>query len=548
MSKKKTTEEFKNEARQIHGNKYDYSKVNYISNKTKVCIICPEHGEFWQTPDKHLAGQGCPDCYGNKKKDLERFISDAIKVHGNKYDYSKVKYINNTTKVCIICPEHGEFWQDPHNHLKGKGCPSCSKSIKRPQKYTTQTFIAAAKEVHGDKYDYSETTYNGMNKKVKIICPEHGEFRQNPYIHINGTLCPKCAKEINAKSRRLTNIDFLKRAKEIHGDKYDYSKVKYVTAKNKVCIICPKHGEFWQTPDKHLQGNGCPKCTQPFSKNEIEILNYVKTLIGEENVIEHDRNVLDGKELDIFIPSLNVAIEYNGLYWHNKDKNYHLSKTEKCKERGIGLLQIFEDEYINAKDVVLSKIRHILKKYENAEKIMARKCIVKKIDKETAKVFLEKNHIQGFVGSSIYLGAFSSEELVAVMTFKKDGEDKWELTRFASKNNVVCQGIGGKIFKFFTKEYAPSEVKSFADRRWTINESDNLYTKIGFKFCGYTPAEYRYYSPYDGAKRQHKFGFRKQTLHKKYGLPLTMTETEMTNSLGYVKIYDCGLIKYVWTP
>ena len=132
--KKKTSEQFIEEAKKIHGDKYDYSKVSYNTNKIEVCIICPIHGEFWQRPDRHLFGQGCPICRyiksaNSNRKGNENFIIEAKKIHGDKYDYSKVKYINNKTKVCIICPKHGEFWQKPISHInKHQGCPICDES------------------------------------------------------------------------------------------------------------------------------------------------------------------------------------------------------------------------------------------------------------------------------------------------------------------------------------------------------------------------------------------------------------------------------------
>lgn len=125
---KKTTDEFIQEAKTIHGNKYNYSKVNYVNAKTKVCIICPKHGEFWQTPSHHLSGQGCPKCNGKLKYTKENFIKKAKEIHRDKYDYSKIKYVNAHTAICIICPEHGEFWQTPSNHLCGQGCPICCQS------------------------------------------------------------------------------------------------------------------------------------------------------------------------------------------------------------------------------------------------------------------------------------------------------------------------------------------------------------------------------------------------------------------------------------
>lgn len=547
MSKKSNTSEFILKAKHVHGNLYDYSKVDYKDNKTKICIICPIHGEFWQRPDKHLKGQGCPICGGTKKSDKETFISSAKKIHGDKYDYSKVVYVNNNTKVCITCPEHGDFWQDPHNHLKGKGCPICGKSIFRSKKYTTEQFINEAKKIHGDKYDYSKTEYLLNKTKLCITCPEHGDFWQVPYLHLSGCGCPDCAVVQNSDAKRKLKEDFIKEANKIHDNKYDYSQVEYKNGRDKIKIICPEHGEFWQAPFHHLQGNGCPKCVHHTSKAETEIYDFIKSIVGADNVKQSVRNIIPPKEIDIYIPSLKIGIEYNGLYFHQKNIRYHIDKTNACKQKGIKLIQIFEDEYRNHKDIVLSKLSHILGKCDNLPKIMGRKCEIKEIKSQKAKVFLNKNHIQGFGGGSVYLGAFYNEQLIAVMAFKNDNNGKWELTRFASDNNYVSQGLGGKLFSFFVKHYNPIEIKSFADRRWTINEDNNLYIQLGFKFDSYTPPEYRYFKPEDGIIRQHKFNFRKEKLNKKYGLPLTMTETEMTEKLGYKKIYDCGLIKYVWT-
>ena len=546
MSRKKDI--FIKKAKDAHGDKYDYSKVDYIDSQTKVCIICPEHGEFWQTPASHVRGYKCPSCgnlnRGSKKRwNTEKFINESVKVHGNKYIYSNVKYINGHTKICIICPEHGEFWQLPISHIKGQGCPICAG-----KNMDTKQFIKNSKKIHGDKYDYSKVDYIDSQTKVCIICPEHGEFWQTPAKHLLGQGCNLCGYKYGKKKKVSTN-EFIERANVVHNNKYDYSFVEYNTVHNKVKIICPKHGMFKQIAYDHLNGHGCPKCGIIFSKSENEIYEYVKTIVGEENVIKHDRLILKGKEIDIYIPSLKIAIEYNGLLWHsqkyNKDKNYHLNKTESCKKQGIKLIQIFEDEYVNNKDIVLSKIAYILGKCENLPKIMARKCEIKEVTTDIAKPFLDKNHIQGFGSGTIYLGAYYNDLLMGIMAFKKE-KDVWELTRFASNNQYVCQGIGGKLFKYFVTHYNPVEIKSFADRRWTVDEENNLYIKLGFEFDGYVEPDYKYYNPEDGCKRQHKFGFRKARLNKKYGLPLTMTESEMTEKLGYIKVYDAGLIRYVW--
>ena len=307
------------------------------------------------------------------------------------------------------------------------------------------------------------------------------------------------------------------------------------------------HGEFEQTPEHHLQGKGCPRCGHNLSKAENEIYEYVCQFMPKEDVVRRDRTILsDNKELDIYIPKLNIAIEYNGLRWHseefNKDKNYHLKKLIECNNKGIKLIQIFEDEWVERKEIVLKKIKHILG-FNDGKKIYARKCVVNEVDKHVAYDFLDKNHIQGSVGSTLFFGGFYNDKLVAVMGFNQDSEGCWNLTRYASDNDTRCVGLAGKLFKAFLTAYNPKYVKSFADRRWTLSEEDNLYVQLGFELAEELRPDYRYVN---GQKREHKFNYRKNKLHKKYGVPLDMTEYEMTHMLGFYRIYDCGLLRYEW--
>ena len=279
-----TTEEFIEKAHKVHGDKYDYSKVEYRNTVTKVCIICPIHGEFWQTPNCHLSGCGCPICsrknYHREKHTTEEFIEKARKVHDNKYDYSKVVYINSKTKVCIICPVHGEFWQNPIKHLKGSVCPKC---LHPNANMTREEFIEKTKQIHGHKYDYSKVEFVNMSTKVCIICPVHGEFWQTPKDHLNGQGCYKCKMKKSWDTRgRKTTEEWIKEAKKVHGDKYDYSKVDYKGSKEKVCIICTEHGEFWQTAGGHLSGQGCKKCVGLNKPTTEEWIERVKLIHGNK--------------------------------------------------------------------------------------------------------------------------------------------------------------------------------------------------------------------------------------------------------------------------
>ena len=270
----------------------------------------------------------------------------------------------------------------------------------------------------------------------------------------------------------------------------------------------------------------------------------------------HNRTLLKPQELDIFIPNKQCAIEFNGNKFHTewsggKSRQYHLNKTKLCKQKGVKLIHIFEDEFHKSKEIVLNKIGHILGIQQNLPRIYGRKSTIRQISKNEGEIFLTKYHIQGFDPSTIHYGAFYEDKLIAVMSFlqNKKNANEWELTRFASDYNYICCGVGGKLFKHFIKEFNPKSIKSFADRRWTVDEENNIYIQLGFKFDGYTPPDYKYYNPkIDRYKRFHKFGFRKQILLKKYPdiLRHEMTETDMVKELGYDRIWDCGLIRYVW--
>lgn len=289
------------------------------------------------------------------------------------------------------------------------------------------------------------------------------------------------------------------------------------------------------------------------SKAEKEIMEYITNNGGK---CEKNRKILKGKEIDIYVPDKKIGIEYDGIRWHSqwygkKQPFFHLEKTNLCKNAGIKLIHIFEDEYTYKKDIVLNKISHILGISDDCEKIMGRKCVIKEIDNYTAAEFLDKFHIQGSTSFSVSYGAFYNGNLVAVMSFKRkkaDSNNEWELVRFASDYSYVCQGVGGKLFKHFIREFSPEKVLSFADRRWTINEDKNVYTCLGFKNDGYTKPSYYYINTKISKHRFHKFGFRKERLLKKYGdrLSPNMTESEMAKALGFDRIWDCGLIRYVW--
>lgn len=202
MAKLSNINEFISKSKKVHGNKYNYSLVNYVNNNTMITIICPEHGNFEQLPRSHTSGSGCRQCkFDSYKKPIENFFIKAKKIHKNKYDYSLVKYINFNTKVTIVCPKHGNFEQTPNNHInKNLGCKICNKEITLSNKL--KNFINKVKKIHRNKYDYSLVKYFNKEEKVDIICPKHNIFKQTPHNHLKGKGCPTCKESYGEKTIR----------------------------------------------------------------------------------------------------------------------------------------------------------------------------------------------------------------------------------------------------------------------------------------------------------------------------------------------------------
>lgn len=424
--KKKTTEEFIEQAKQIHGDKYDYSLVEYVNSKTKVKIICPLHGIFEQRPNGHLDKKGCLECSGKKKLSKDEFIQKSKNIHGNKYDYSKIHYINIRNKVKIICPIHGIFEQNANSHIQGYGCSKCSYN-------DINEFIKKSKKIHGDKYDYSLVKYKNSLTKVIIICPEHGEFTQLPYNHLNGKGCKDCC----TLNKRLKNDEFIQKSNFIHGDKYDYSLVNYKDSKTKVKIICKKHGVFEQKPNYHLNGQGCARCFNTFkltttdfiikskeihdNKYNYTLVNYINSKIkvkiicpihgvfeqmpnchttqkqgcplckeskGERIIRQFllKNNIIFIKQktfskclsdknkklkFDFYLPDYNMCIEYDGEQ-HNKVVEHWGGETDFIKRK---IRDNIKNEYCLKNNIRLIRINY----NENIEEILKKNYLTPKI-------------------------------------------------------------------------------------------------------------------------------------------------------------------------
>lgn len=253
MPAKKTTKEFISEAKKIFGTNYDYSKVVYKTSMDKVTIICPEHGEFLKAPQKHLKGQGCRICKGYIKLDQQSFERRAKETHGVNYIYTKSVVKGKNDKVVIICKLHGEFRQLPRNHMGGQGCPKCGQlSRGASQRYSLKQFLDSVKNVHGTKYDYSKVKYFNSQTKVEIICPIHGSFMMKANSHAIGQGCPVCGRIEANKNIALNYSEFLDRAAKTHGSRYIYDEKSYKDFTTKIRIECSEHGWFNQKPHSHI--------------------------------------------------------------------------------------------------------------------------------------------------------------------------------------------------------------------------------------------------------------------------------------------------------
>ena len=532
-----------------HGGKYTYDLSSFDGKR--IDIICPIHGIFRQILANHVnSGHGCPKCAlelsrKRKTQSTDEFISKAKKVHGDKYIYDKVAYKGPRNKVIITCPIHGDFEQAPYNHLTGYGCLKCARDrVKESKKEERKNrFIERSNNTHNGKYDYSKVEYDTRFSNVIITCPIHGDFRQRVDNHMYGKGCPICGKESMASKQTMTKEEFIIKAREIHGDTYDYSLLKFSKTHDFGDIICKKHGVFKQNLHNHLCGNGCPICANSEgSKMEKEMFDFVSSI---DNTAEF-RHKMGGTEIDIFIKSKNIGIEMDGLYWHGyefKGSNFHLDKTNKLKTYGIRLIHIFEDEYNDKKDIVKSRIMNILGKTPNI--LYARKTKIIMIDNKTSSLFMEENHIQGNCASSVRIALLYNNEIVSVMTFSKPrlnvrGEKKegvYELVRFCNKINYTVIGGASKLLSFFIKEFNPVKIISYADKRWS---DGNLYKKLGFDLVSESKPSYFYVK---GLKRFNRFNFRKDVLVKNGGDP-KLSENEIMLDMGYKRIYDCGSMKF----
>ncbi|WP_271554278.1 hypothetical protein [Bradyrhizobium sp. CCBAU 45394] len=345
MAKKYSTEEFIILARAVHGDRYDYTATQYRNRNQPVKFLCVEHGEISQKPQYHLRGSGCTACgYASKRSktqvSTEEFVLRAKKVHGEKYDYSDTTYVIKRQPVTISCRQHGPFTQMPGNHLSGHGCPACHRGTANNHKLSKAQYIARAKSVHGDTYDYSKTEYVHSQTSLAIICRTHGIFQLNAAYHLQGRGCKACAQLRRRPPTKVDIEEFIRRSNERHNRRYDYSRVQFIAVKDLVTIGCPDHGDFVQSARSHYQGNGCPQCGR-MRKNLIsiyreEFVQEARAIHGEQ--FDYSRVIFKSKRNH---EKVEIVCRHHGVFLQNPMNHLRGSGCPQCAGNAPGTTNSF---------------------------------------------------------------------------------------------------------------------------------------------------------------------------------------------------------------
>lgn len=461
------------------------------------------------------------------------------------------RYPTRSSIITINCPIHGTYSQKIGDYLDGMSCQKCYHD-NRTARISAAEWQERCNLVHNNRYNYSDANYISTSKDVTIKCKDHGPYIQNAGVHMRGHGCKICASNLVSHHNTYSTEQFISKSIDVHHNLYDYSKTIYRGSREYVSITCKKHGEFEQIAYFHLAGNGCPDCgiskTTVKSKAEYEIIEFIKSL-GITDVIHSDRSL--GFEIDVLVPKHNLAIEYNGVYWHSSNtisrdtihKLQHITKTEKCSKQGIQLLHILDLEWNDPQKQKIWKsiISYKLGKVEH--RIFARNCKLKPVQSDHSKTFLENNHMQGAANGPVRLGLYYQEELVALGVFSKPRfsaqPNTMELLRFATKTNTSVIGAFSRIMSNFKKQYSVNII-SYANRRWS---DGNVYKTNNMKELDSAGPGY-YYT--DCRQIWHRSSFQKHKLSSKLKQfnPL-LSEVENMYNNNYRRIWDAGHLIFV---
>ena len=539
----------------------EYNKSRISSNKNTnkfelICKLCE-----WKTLDE----------YNKSGSITKHLLTHNIEFMDNSYSqhFNFIKYIKPLKLKCPICNWESSDYLNKSGifttHIVNVHNLSVDVFLS---KYNNFNYLWKTAQKQNNLNIFLET--DDENRIKCIICNKNFRKLTNKHLNTHGitpteykekyglvTTCSVTTENLQRKKSFVVQINNVFDRISAHDcsplfTKDEYTGVKDNKQYNFECDICKN--KFKDTLD-----NGkfplCRVCNprllfHPNKKFENEFFEFLQSIVTE-HIISNDRKIIYPKEVDFYIPELNVAIELDGLYWHSeiyKTNKYHIEKTTSLKNKGIRTIHIFEDEWKNQNGLVKTKLTHILKK-ATSEKIYARNCIIQEIASNECCKFLNLYHIQGSDTSYLKLGLFYNDILMSVMTFSKPRvalgnsgkEDFIELSRFASNSNYIIVGSASKLFSHFIKNYNPKRVISYADLRWT-DFNKNVYSSLGFTRTNQTNPNYFWCK---NNNRHHRYMFNKQKLIK-LGYDSNKTEVEIMNELGYYRIWDCGHLKYEW--
>jgi hypothetical protein len=483
-------------------------------------------------------------------------------------DFSGSVFTGAYNPITVVCAKHGEFTTKPHYLLKGSGCIFCGKertaNAVKTRRLGVEGFIARAREIHRDRYEYPlDQNYISNKDKVQIICKVHGVFTQKANGHLTGKGCVHCRNDTNAaKARNImkqTKASILDRLKSKNKE-LTYDTSMYEGMHTPIRATCLVHGDFYPRPANLLKGTGCPACVGKQSNGERAVASFLSIFTP---VTTRDRTILKPKELDIYLPDHNIAIEYCGEYWHSlkneeqvrEGKFKHYQKYMDCKAKGIRLITIYESEWLERGNQIRRLLRNAIGKSRG--KLMARKCELRKVEAREASTFYDRYHPQGGSGHGQHYGLYWKGKLVACMRFALGTNDRgnakervWTLARYATR--ITVSGAASRLFKAFLKDVQPPLVKSFSDNRYF---DGGMYESLGFSLEAHVDADYVVWSPKIGLRP--KPHYQRRAIQKRlieHGLSETYnhetdprTEAQMTFLMGAGRLYDCGKKRWVYT-
>jgi hypothetical protein len=508
------------------------------TSKTKINVMCDKCGNKktmeYRRYLKSLNNGGYYTC--SSKCSLEKIKQTNLKNYGKESTFQVEEFKNKSKQTCL--ENNGVEHPLKSNIIKNKLKQTNLKNYGKESTFQVDELKNKSKQtcldIYGVEYANQSEFIKEKIKKTNLIKYNYTTFTQTiEYKNI--------VKQINI----VKTLNYYK--KIINNDFFQIKDYK----DNQFSILHKKCNNIFEINRAslydRLNNNRC-LCTHcyPIGDNksikEKELINWIKEL--DISFIESDKTILSPKHLDIYIPSHNLGIEMNGLYWHSeiyKDKNYHLEKSLKCLEQGIQLLHIWEDEWVFKKDIVKSIILNKLNKIEN--RIYARQCEIRVIeDSKLVREFLDKNHIQGYCQSSIKLGLYHKNELVSLMTFgyrHTNAKKEFELIRFCNKINLNVIGSASKLFNYFKQNYHFNNLISYSDFRLFDGK---MYKTLSFTKQHLSKPDYFWCK---NLERKHRFNFNKQKLIKD-GFDSSKTEVEIMHERGYYRIFGCGQYRWIY--